>query len=317
MRVANRTVCTGVEVGPGICRTALVLIAIVGVVGVLCAPLTAYADSTHTPIPGWSGSYEEESPNKQYKLVMLGNLPWSSCFHKDDWVQKSNALRSMYPASGMYRNDGSVEPLWTMGYVSWRQGITVANDGRHIVVWGGWPTQYEGYANEAFSFYEDGLLTATFRVKELVVDPTRLPHSVSHYEWLDSSQYDHEKNELNIRTSMGEVYRIDVETGQILSAVVPTGIAVPTSEARETPTRERVAADDKSQQFVPTPTGGFFTVTKAQGAEMSVITGVMLTTSSFAGVLAVATALSRKMRAKKRYFAAQAQRIVRRVRARK
>ncbi len=210
-------VCSGIR------KIALVLGAIMGVVW---APLVARADSTPTPPAGWMGNYSVVSPDARYLLVMLGYLTCDPCVTGDDWVGKSNNLSENYLVSGLYRNDGSAEPLWTMGYVSWQKGVIVSPDGHHLVVWGGWPTQGGEYREEAFSVYEDGKPIKRYEVRDLVANPEGLPHTVSHYKWVEKSEFDGGRNLLMVRTVMGEEYSFDMGTGDVVSAVVPTSVAV-------------------------------------------------------------------------------------------
>jgi hypothetical protein len=102
----------------------------------------------------------------------------------------------------------------------------VSPDGHHLVVWGGWPTHGGEYREEAFSIYEDGKPIKRYEVRDLVVNPEGLPHSVSHYEWVENSEFDGGHNWLMVRTVMGEKYTFDVATGDVVSAVVPTSVAV-------------------------------------------------------------------------------------------
>ena len=46
-----------------------------------------------------------------------------------------NAIRERYSKSGMYRNDGTREPLWT---VDWWAVVTVPGDGVHVIRQGPW-----------------------------------------------------------------------------------------------------------------------------------------------------------------------------------
>src|SRR5262245_19920850 len=78
------------------------------------------ADKQDGPI-----SYERVSANKKFVLVV----------HAPGAKGKSD-LRDAYPKAGLYKNDGSKDPLWT---IDWhRDQVYVANDGIHLVREGYW-----------------------------------------------------------------------------------------------------------------------------------------------------------------------------------
>src|SRR5919201_540577 len=40
-----------------------------------------------------------------------------------------------YPASGLYPNDGSTRPIWTVEWYSWGRDVDISGDGVHLVRW--------------------------------------------------------------------------------------------------------------------------------------------------------------------------------------
>jgi hypothetical protein len=79
--------------------------------------------------------YKEVSLNGQYVFVMLGILPtpaddpaWR---YEEPRVRKDAEIRRVYPQSGLYRNDGSAAPLWTVDWYAFK--VFVASDGVHLV----------------------------------------------------------------------------------------------------------------------------------------------------------------------------------------
>lgn len=185
-------------------------------------PCLAFADSTPFPPIGWTGTYKVESPDNQYVLVMLGSMPVGADEVVSPETAELNKLVLKYPASGLYRNDGSEKPLWTMPYLSWPQTLTLSSDGRHLVVWGGWPSNITTYRDDALTFYEDGLPIKRYMVNNLVMDPEALPHSVSHYQWMLDSSFDDAQGLLAVETHNHEKYVFDIKTGKVASAIIPT-----------------------------------------------------------------------------------------------
>lgn len=191
----------------------------------LLVPGVALADSTVTPEPGWSGSYKVVSPDGRYVLVMLDGFYEPPADNVSPATDEKNKLLLKYPHSGLYKNDGSTDPLWVMPYVSWRQGITLSSDGRHLVVWGGWPFTSGSYQELALAFYEDGRLRKSYAVGDLVANPTLLPHTVSHYTWLMDSSLDDEKGQLTVVTLHNEEYIFSMVSGLPISSNLPTATA--------------------------------------------------------------------------------------------
>lgn len=87
-------------------RMLLTLIALAGLVS--CPP--ALADTPMPPRP-----FKELSPDEEYVFVMLvperhGSAAWFDRRRAEEYRH----IQETYPQSGLYRNDGSTEPLWTV-----------------------------------------------------------------------------------------------------------------------------------------------------------------------------------------------------------
>jgi hypothetical protein len=214
-----------VSVAQKLCSLLVLLVTIVAY------PRVALADSTRTPTPGWTGSYDLHSPDDRYVLVMLGDMPISPGVEISAETARRNRLSLYYPVSGLYTNDCSINPLWTMPYISWRRHITLSSDGHHFFVWGEWPTDTRTYGDVALGFYEAGKVLSGYTVSDLVAQPTRLQHTVSHYFWLRDEHFDDARGLLTLETLNGEVHSFDVSTGKIISSVWATSEPVSLSRS--------------------------------------------------------------------------------------
>jgi len=179
--------------------------------------------------------YAMESADKKYIFVMLRGCS------SDGSVDLYDSEK--YPESGLYLNDGSAAPLWT---VDWCGYVLLPSDGIHIVRKGPWARTREGYSVEAITFFADGKLLKSYRVCDLVTIPWLLQHSSSHYEWqrlipaeegaqsfsiqfLNGGSYsagsgvvfDESAHTMRIATLQGDTYLFDVNTGEILSSARP------------------------------------------------------------------------------------------------
>ena len=138
---------------------------------------------------------------------------------------------SEYTVNGLYRNDGSTEPLWTVDWFA--LGVVVASDGSHLIRLGPWASGYfpsaftdaglpsigGWYDQEAFTFFSDGIEIRSYRIDELVRDPESLPAIVPYFfSILAGSQLDDGSGTWSIVTLRGEYYKFDVSTGEILSS---------------------------------------------------------------------------------------------------
>src|SRR5688572_28942850 len=104
------------------------LVAALMAVVVLSASPPAFAD---TPAP--ISSYMRVSRNGAYVFVMLGKAGYRSS-EVSEWEG--------YTQSGIYRNDSSKEPLWTVAWYAYN--VDVASDGVHLVRHGGLATDTHG-----------------------------------------------------------------------------------------------------------------------------------------------------------------------------
>lgn len=160
--------------------------------------------------------YAIETSDQQYLFVMV----------KEN--QKPLFL-DKYVQSGLYKNDGSVTPIWTIDWY----GIAVPIDVNHLVGRGKWPRS-GNYNEEAISFFFNGRLLKQYLVKDLIDFPWFLPKTVSHYKWLklkpnsevslllgDGAKYpfqsgiliDHTSQSIEIETLEGGIFLFDYNTG--------------------------------------------------------------------------------------------------------
>ncbi len=182
------------------CLFAVLSVVVVSLLLLGPAP-RALADSPRPP-----EDYAKETENGKYVFVMLASEPW-------DKYQRNSAVRKKYRQSGMYRNDGSTTPLWTVPWFSF--GVYPSSDGRHLVQMGPWASDP---AQLAVAFHRDGRLIKAYAIQDLVVDKTRLRYTVSHFFWSKSVEFDDKQSTLLIATTDGRSYRFSIKTGEVLQA---------------------------------------------------------------------------------------------------
>lgn len=182
----------------------------------LTASSPALADSPARP-----QSYKKVAPGGKFVFVMIApktveedGQPWN-----EETASGIREIRRVYTQSGMYRNDGSAEPLWTVDWYA--RGIDLTPDGVHLIRPGPWAwlrnDKSPDLGVEAVSFFASGRLLRTYKVGELVDDVIRVKRSVSHYQWEQEGRVSGEF-EYTITTLDGNRFVFDVRTGEIISA---------------------------------------------------------------------------------------------------
>jgi hypothetical protein len=185
-----------------------------GLLAIFSALVISGSASADKPVP--SRSYKLVSPNKTYVFVMLSPRSAESEAHRfnEPRAEEIREIRRTYEKSGLYRNDGSADPLWTVNWYA--HSVQIASDGIHLVRHGPWPMSLD---DEAVSFFANGQLIRSYKIKELVSLPFLLPHSVSHFEWVDSEGFDDRELRYCVTTKDGNRFLFDVETGELVSAL--------------------------------------------------------------------------------------------------
>lgn len=161
-------------------------------------------------------SYTQTSPNGEYVFVMLSSL---SVGAEADSLNETagrqlRELRAMYSRSGLYRNDGSTAPLWT---VDWYGFAEPASDGVHLVRIGTCDTNDD----EALSFFRNGKLLRTWTRGELVDFPILLTRTTAFTIWRKDGGFDEGRAEYLLWTEDGNHFRCDLRTGEIVESSRP------------------------------------------------------------------------------------------------
>jgi hypothetical protein len=130
-----------------------------------------------------------------------------------DMADEIREVRRTYPASGLYRNNGSVMPLWTVTWYWPEYGIEVASDGVHLLRVT--PVASKGTDNVITAF-ANGQEVWSYRLKDLVPFPRLLPLSWSYLTWLKAGDFDDNALTYSVTTVQGDRWVFDVRTGEAL-----------------------------------------------------------------------------------------------------
>ncbi|MBP3956253.1 hypothetical protein J8F10_13265 [Gemmata sp. G18] len=191
----------------------------IAVLAALFAVSPARADQDLSPV-----SYKVTVPGGEFVFVMLAPAGERG----NGWLNEAQAaevreIRRVYAVSGLYYNDGTVKPLWTVDWYA--REVAVARDGVHMVRFGPRPELAPDraaplgpeLATEAVSFFARGQLVRTYSIGELVDRPDRLPRSASHFYWRGGDSFDDARLEYALVTHDGNRFVFDARTGAITS----------------------------------------------------------------------------------------------------
>lgn len=146
--------------------------------------------------------FKKVTENKEYIFVMLA--PY-------EWGEHDSEIRELYKQSGLYRNDGSSTPLWTVDWYAFE--VFPSSDGEHLIQMGPWASS----TNElALSFHKNGKQIKKYQIKNLVHDESKLMHTVSHFFWRSEVKYDDKNMVLFLKTTDNQTYKFSAKTGKII-----------------------------------------------------------------------------------------------------
>jgi hypothetical protein len=180
---------------------------------IMLTPLLTFADTEAMP-----RSYVSPSANNKFLFVMIASIEiqQDGLDYGDEGKKEAQRIRAKYPSSGMYLNDGSTNPLWTVDWYS--NSVMVASDGNHIIRLGPWATSL---SDEAFTIFEQNNVVRSYKIGELVATDLLLPHSVSHFEWEEAMSLNNYNHTLFVSTLSKERYIFDFFTGETISSEKP------------------------------------------------------------------------------------------------
>lgn len=120
-------------------------------------------------------------------------------------------IRKLYKQSGLYINDGSSTPLWTIDWYAFK--VFPSSDGIHLIRMGPWASSTDDLS---LAFYKNGEEIKKYNVRNLVRDNSKLEHTVSHFFWRSELKYDDEKLLVYLKTKDNQAYTFSIKTGEII-----------------------------------------------------------------------------------------------------
>jgi len=160
-------------------------------------------------------TYTTKSPGGEYLFVMLSPYPFEdeTRLYTEEWAKELRGIQSKYSESGLYRNDGSADALWTVDWFAHK--VEVSADGIHLVRWGPWSSHSR---MEAVSFFANGKLLKSYRINQLVDLPFLMPRSASHFRWAKSQSMNDTNKSYELITYDGGRFGFDIASGEIVTS---------------------------------------------------------------------------------------------------
>ena len=177
--------------------------------------------TTHVPVTYYGHTYTIETPDEQFRLVMLA--PWpvledafspvdaASGYIPYSQIERTKELRAKYPRSGLYRNDGSSTPLWSVNWYS--DSVALSSDGIYLCSLTSGLVQ--DLASEALVFYENGEEIRRYTVGDLVRSIKDISWRFEGYSWLERFAFD-DDNTLVVSLENKDRFSFDIRSGEIV-----------------------------------------------------------------------------------------------------
>ena len=183
-------------------------------------PVNGFADREAPP-----QDFKVFSENKEYVFVNLIPSP-ELLGIKIPIIGIFSPIRMQYSQTGLYRNDGSKKPLWTLesGF-GWNAEMFVSSDGKRLVVMGSWPRVWDDKDMEkdgvalrqpAIAFIAEGRVVKSYVIGDLAQNAKSFPITVSHFEWCKTSRYVEAEKRLYLETHDKQKLVFSTETGEIV-----------------------------------------------------------------------------------------------------
>lgn len=173
----------------------------------LAFSIGVFADSIAPPC-----SYKVAANKGTAIFVMLSEQDYACAGRAGDRAEESKALREKYRSSGLYPDDKSTTPLWTVDWFSYE--VLLSPDGRYVVRMGPWASNL---SDEAFTFFADGKEVKKYIISDLIKNSDALQRTVSHFTWLRNKYINDTNDSFEAETLDGGRFTFDLKTGEILS----------------------------------------------------------------------------------------------------
>ncbi len=174
-------------------------------------------------------SWRKTSADGNYVLVMVSPLPVAEdAGHQAFDGDEIRAIRARYSQSGLYRNDLSNSPLWTVPYYTNDYDPHIGADGKHLVFAS---TNWRQSHGTIAIFYENGNELADYELHELIPFPMTRARCGFYSPECSACIFDPQAMTLTVRTDQRDEFVFDAVTGKIIRQWTPWPIYIITASS--------------------------------------------------------------------------------------
>jgi hypothetical protein len=175
-------------------------------------------------------SYAKPTPGGQFILAVFGSAEAEAALKPSEMKRQAEDVRKKYAVPGMYTSDGKlVYPL--QGYTP-DDNVYLTADGRSVArIEGDWwqtraypagtrlaPEEEQRQLDApAVSLYAAGKLLKSYPLKELLNDPSVVPHSPKHILWPGGAVLNEKEGRFLVYTQDAQRATFDVRTGEMVA----------------------------------------------------------------------------------------------------
>lgn len=101
-------------------------------------------------------------------LVMVSPLPIDEETSRGSFkAGETEEIRTNYSQPGLYRNDGTATPLWTLLYEDWTHQVFMRPEGKHLVIASVGKTTWSNQGDHAVIFFWKGIPLASYMYADI------------------------------------------------------------------------------------------------------------------------------------------------------
>ena len=137
-------------------------------------------------------------------------------------------IRRMYKYSGLYKNDGSTKPIWTIEYWNSSHTAYLLPDAKHLAI--GHDYGFWGGSSRVVTFYVDGYEIRTYEVGDLIscFHAKGLINRLVGREFFscDGKSFDADAGTYTVGTNQCELFTFDITNGKLVHHQSPWAFIV-------------------------------------------------------------------------------------------
>lgn len=165
-------------------------------------------------------SWTHVSSDGQFILVMVSPQSFAEEVEFSDDNVEVKRIRGTYEQSGLYRNDGSTSPIWTIPFMDVTHEVFLGPQGKYLMLAHDGGSDWSGHLGHYVTFYSDGEELASYSDVELFSLVEWILPKVARSE-SDNLVFDPQEMTFTVFGGQGVRIVFDVTSGQVIRHVSP------------------------------------------------------------------------------------------------